>query len=361
MSDIEKIWKSRKILFVHQLLAMGDSLFLSPVYKTIKDNIEGVNISVLTNEYSIPFVKANPYVDDIYSFESVFKKNTSRLNRFLRLILFFKKNRIDTIVVRGDKRIPQRMFHLTSKICLLKEISLEKYLEEEVVDTRHIVDTYFKILERAGLEIKDRRRLYMELPEAAASNAKSLLNSRHGRWAGVAPVSNMKIKNWTPEKTAELIKKLDGMSYDVIFFCGNKEFAEKVQNLVGNECVTAVEHVSFSLLTGIISVCDIFIGVDTGLSHAAAALGVPTVGLYGPTSGIVTGLYSSAGVSVQSKIDCQYYKPTAPFSPKETLQECYRKDKCLLPMINCVAKIETEDVINAVHRLKKSKTGRALN
>jgi len=36
------------------------------------------------------------------------------------------------------------------------------------------------------------------------------------------------------------------------------------------------------------------IGVDTGLSHLAAALGVPTIGIYTATDPGLTGLYAAA-------------------------------------------------------------------
>ena len=51
------------------------------------------------------------------------------------------------------------------------------------------------------------------------------------------------------------------------------------------------------------------IGVDTGLSHLAVALGRPTVGLYCATDPAATGLYGSAralnlgGVGVTPSVD----------------------------------------------------------
>jgi len=35
------------------------------------------------------------------------------------------------------------------------------------------------------------------------------------------------------------------------------------------------------------------VGVDTGLTHLAAALGIPTVGIYGATDPRATGLYTA--------------------------------------------------------------------
>ncbi|MEP9411401.1 MAG: glycosyltransferase family 9 protein [Candidatus Brocadia sp.] len=348
MTEFDRIKNSKRILFVHQFLAMGDAILLIPVYKTIKDNISGIEISVLTNEYSMPFVKATPFVDHVYPFESIFRRGASRMEVFLRLCMFFIKNRIDTIVLRGDKRLPQRAFNLAAKICLLQTVSMGSHLEEEVSEGRHIVEVYFRILEKLGFEIKERGCLFLTLPDSAVSEAKDFLKNMTGKLVGIAPVSNIKIKNWTPEKTAELIHKLKELSYDVVLFCADKEFLQDI-TIGNNELV--VGQVDFSLLMGIVSLCKIFIGVDTGPTHLAAAIGVPTIGLYGPTSGTVAGPYSKKGTYIQSSVACHYYNPLALFSPKERPMACYLEDRCKLPANNCMNGITIEEVMEAIHRI----------
>jgi ADP-heptose:LPS heptosyltransferase len=202
-----------------------------------------------------------------------------------------------------------------------------------------------------GFEVNEKGNLYLNLPDSALKEARTFLGGKTERLAGIAPISNIKVKNWTPEKTAELAIRLEGMSYNIVLFCADKEFSKNVRNLIGDDAITVVERVDFSLLMGIIALCNIFIGVDTGPTHLAAALGVPAVGLYGPTSGIVTGPYGERAISVQSEVDCPYYRPISPFSPKERLQECYVEDKCKLSMTNCVGKIETQSVMEAIYRV----------
>ncbi|HZX48063.1 MAG TPA: glycosyltransferase family 9 protein [Nitrospirota bacterium] len=351
MISLNKLRDSRNVLFVYQFLAMGDAIFLSPVYKTVKDNIKGIEISVLTNQYAVPFVKAIPFVDKVYPLEPFFGQGISRMQRILRLCLFFRKYSVDTIVLRGDKRISQRGLHLASKVSGLKIVSIGSYLEEEVIETRHIVETYFRILERQGFQIKERGRLYIPTPDSAIQEARKFLGGSADRLAGVAPVSGVKIKSLTPEKTVEMIRRLKNISHNIVLFSASKEFSEKVQDSAGDIPVTVVGQVDFSLLMGIVSLCSIFIGVDTGPTHLSAALGVPTVGLYGPTSGVITGPYSEHGVAIQSDVECPYYRPASHLSPKEKLQECYMEDRCKLDIINCVEKIEVDRVMNAVIKL----------
>ena len=46
------------------------------------------------------------------------------------------------------------------------------------------------------------------------------------------------------------------------------------------------------------------VGVDTGLSHLSAALGRPTVGLFGPTDARLTGCVGSRAHNIQSDLEC---------------------------------------------------------
>lgn len=83
-----------------------------------------------------------------------------------------------------------------------------------------------------------------------------------------------------------------------------------------------------------------YVGVDTGLAHLAAALGVPGVSLYGPTDPARTGVRGPGQEQLASTLEC------AP---------CLRR-RCPLPataegLIPCQAALQPQEVLDALNRL----------
>ncbi len=78
--------------------------------------------------------------------------------------------------------------------------------------------------------------------------------------------------------------------------------AESVTHQV--EGALAVGSLPLDAVADLLSHARAVIGVDTGLSHLSAALGRPTVGLFGPTDARLTGCVGSRAHNIQGDIEC---------------------------------------------------------
>lgn len=61
---------------------------------------------------------------------------------------------------------------------------------------------------------------------------------------------------------------------------------------------------SLERLAPVVGCAAAVVGVDSGLSHLAAAYDVPVVGLYGPTNPVLTGVWGGAAVNLASNFPC---------------------------------------------------------
>jgi len=102
-------------------------------------------------------------------------------------------------------------------------------------------------------------------------------------------------KRWAPGHWVALAKTLSGQGYTAVF-PGGTPAERDAAALLAREVPGAVAAPAMSLVqaAALLGHAHGVVGVDTGLTHLAAALGVPTVGLYGATSPSLTGLHAGS-------------------------------------------------------------------
>ncbi|MBP6701931.1 MAG: glycosyltransferase family 9 protein [Vicinamibacteria bacterium] len=96
----------------------------------------------------------------------------------------------------------------------------------------------------------------------------------------IHPGSGSPRKNWPIERFRELSLELLTLGHAVVWIRGPAESGEVVPP-AGVECL---DHPSLPSLARTLAAARLFIGNDSGVSHLAAAVGAPTVALFGPTS-----------------------------------------------------------------------------
>lgn len=107
-----------------------------------------------------------------------------------------------------------------------------------------------------------------------------------GPWLAIHPGSGSPHKNWPWERFRETAQAISRQSrLRPVFIIGPvekdtfPEMAEKM-SLLG---FPVLRDVPLTILTGVLSHCAGYLGNDSGVSHLAAALGIPAVILFGPT------------------------------------------------------------------------------
>jgi len=108
---------------------------------------------------------------------------------------------------------------------------------------------------------------------------------------GVGPTANWVGKTWPAERFIEVVKfmtdkggPMEGARVAVFGAPGEEEDAQKVLGSIPVERqIDCIAKGSPGEAAAMIARCDFYIGNDSGLMHCAAAAGVPTLGLFGPS------------------------------------------------------------------------------
>ena len=123
-------------------------------------------------------------------------------------------------------------------------------------------------------------------PEWLAGAHAALCEGKGDRFAALCLGSEWETKVWPTEHTAQLARYLHSRGLRPVLIGGprEKELAKKLSG-IGGAIDTTGNTIGEAL--AILSLSALCVGGDTGLVHAARALGIPTVALFGPTSPLV--------------------------------------------------------------------------
>lgn len=107
----------------------------------------------------------------------------------------------------------------------------------------------------------------------------------------IGPTANWRAKTWRSEYFAELIERITGPSgilpgAKVAIFGRDDERPMALSLIDGisrDRCIDLVGKLDLLSVYACLSRCSFYIGNDSGLMHLAAASGLPTLGLFGPT------------------------------------------------------------------------------
>ncbi len=111
------------------------------------------------------------------------------------------------------------------------------------------------------------------------------------RIVAIHPGSGGKWKCWPPERFARIVDLLHSSGRDVVLIEGpaDGEAVAQVLARVEGTKPPVISGLATGELAGLLSLCATYLGNDSGVTHLAAAVGAPTIALFGPTDPAVWG------------------------------------------------------------------------
>ncbi len=207
------------------------------------------------------------------------------------------------------------------------EPTSSKFLTHGVdeLSAMHDIEQNLRLLEPLGIHPEPVTYYSLQIPEENIQEAKSYkLSALPAGQAGISYVGihagcakGFEFKRWPLERFAEVAKQIlkKNPSCTILLFGGPAE-TEQIKQLSEMIQSSQVQIVSEQLLTtaALIQQCSLFISNDSGLMHIAAAVGVPTIGLFGPTDERLTGPRGPKSAIVRAEGTIPVYSTENPSS-----------------------------------------------
>lgn len=149
--------------------------------------------------------------------------------------------------------------------------------------------------------------------------------------------TNSTAKRWPAERfarTADRFNELQQLQTVIVGTAGDKTVANKVAEQMRSRSAVIAGETSIAELKGVLACARLVISNDTGTSHVSAALGIPTVVVFGPTEHVSTRPLSRRAAVVRHQVEC---------SPC-MLRECPIDHRCM-------TRVEVDDVYVAAQTL----------
>lgn len=340
--------KVKKVAVI-KLCCLGDIIFLTPSIKNLKFNFPNAEIILIASDWVKSVASLIPAINK-YIIYNPPENNSSIIKKILYGIKLIK-------VLKREKFDLAFLGHRTSFLGLILFLSGIKYrlgfrctnfinYKADFIEEIHETKRYLKVLESANLEIHDEN---IELKKPETEELKSdKFNIGIFPFGGINPGTTMEIKRWEFNKYFQLIDLINENypEVQIILFEG-KLPKEKLTNL-NNAKNFLVKEIDIKDLSN----CNIFIAGDTGPLHIAAAMGISTLGIFGPSNPEFVAPLNTKNttkkclhINIWKKIECSpCYTPTTAIDRKNKKFWKGNNFICYKGTNECIKSIGVEEV-----------------
>jgi heptosyltransferase III len=251
---------------------MGDCLLLTAPIRALKEEFPGFRISVLVEPQFAACFDGNPDFDEILIADRKFSMGLKLLTRRFQAI----------VNLHGG---PTSLMY--SCLAWGKRIGAEHYRGAKLYHGRvpapdpmvHTVESTMALLHWLGVRRHRAPGLRYEIHPAQAARIQEKLKGRP--YVVIHPTAIMQTKRWEASKFSEVARGLAAQGFTIVITAGPGE--ESFTSHVAHDLDRTVLLLSLTIpeLAELIRGARLYIGNDSGPMHLAAAVGTPTVAVWG--------------------------------------------------------------------------------
>jgi len=284
-------WASvRKVLLV-RLRSIGDTVLSTPSLFALKRFLPHAEVDILVEDWVAPVLDGHPHVDNVIAFERGGMAVRARVARQIRaasydVVYNLHGGTTATFLTRATGA-RHRVGYQTYQYAQLHNHQAPASSLLWGQQKTHSVEQQLALLGWTGVPVTDRPRTHVAVTsEAAASVSQKLTqaNLDDRKLALIHPAAAFATKQWAAENFARVAESLAERGLAPVAIAALNE-QEVIKTLRG----TASVHIdSFDLslpeVAALAARSQIFVGNDSGIAHIAAAVGTPSVVIFGSSN-----------------------------------------------------------------------------
>jgi ADP-heptose:LPS heptosyltransferase len=298
--SVDQLSRQTQRAIILQPGALGDCILTLPLANFLKQTLQLGSIDILGHSQCIGILPGRTCIDSVRSIDStdlhrlfVAPNDLDLADRDPLINLFADYAWIVTFLGESNGNFEQNLIFTANCSHSAEVITLPLKPPEDF--RQHLVEFYAQqFINQSGLSLEltapqppttliratnaDKCTGRQLLEEANADPAKKLIV--------IHPGSGGRHKCWQLGNFLALAKVLTAEGNQVVFLLGPAELERFIHTEFEDisEAGICMTDLSLAEVLAVLSCADAFIGNDSGISHLAAALGVKTMAIFGPTN-----------------------------------------------------------------------------
>jgi len=299
---------------------VGDAIMALPALRIVRQKFPDASICIVARPYVADIYRNQGICDELIPYDprGTHKGLRGRDQFALALraqkfdVALLLQNAFDAAWLAWRAQIPQRIGYARDgrSLLLTKAIPVPKLGEIPA----HEKFYYLELLRRAGWldSLPELDHIALQVPEAQKRTAEDVLLAAGSRPSTLrlaigAGASYGSAKCWPPDRFADVANRfLCERDADIILFGTPGELPVSTAIVAGmtRKPVDLTGKTAIADLPALLSQCHLFLGNDSGAMHVAAAVGLPTIAVFGPTDPEGTSPVTTRFSIVQQKPYC---------------------------------------------------------
>ena len=302
LRDAVPLGELKRVLVI-KLRHHGDVLVSSPVFSVLKAHAPQVEIDALVYADTAEMLTLHPAIAQVHSIDRKWKQLgvVGQIKAELTLYNALKARGYDLIIHLTEHwrgawlcRLLQPRWSVGPAVGGRSKRWKQSFTHLQTAPRnalRHMVEINLDALRRIGIQpTADERRMLLVPGLAAEASVAAHLQDfglHGGDFIHIHPASRWFFKCWPVEQMAALVERLQGEGHVVVLTAApsadEKAMLAAIQARLSKPAFSLSGQLSLKELAALTQAAKLFIGVDSAPMHIAAAVGTPTIALFGPS------------------------------------------------------------------------------
>lgn len=285
-------WQSvRKVLLI-RLRSIGDTVLSTPSLFALKRFLPEAEIDILVEDWVAPVLEQHPHVDNVVVLERGGFSARARVARQIRaagydVVYNLHGGTTATFLTRATgarHRVGFKNYQYAQLHNHQAPPSSLLWGEQKT----HSVEQQLALLGWTGVPVSDRPRTHLAVTNETAASVKRKLEEagvdQERHIALIHPAAAFATKQWATENFARVAEFVTERGFAPVAIAAPNE-REIINTLLDNASVPVASlDLSLPEVAALASRSHIFVGNDSGIAHIAAAVGTPSVVIFGSSN-----------------------------------------------------------------------------